>query len=114
MKKQYTQEDLSRLVEEAKQAALHAACVHIQNAFGQTDGGLASMHFTGQDPFASFTKRLLAYATSELQHASCELVPTSTAGRGDGKVSAEDIYPLSELGRLLKERIANNQLGGKA
>lgn len=61
--------EIEQLVEQAKEAALNAACLHIQEAFGQTDGGLAGMHFSVENPFDDFTLRLTAYIKDEMQLA---------------------------------------------
>lgn len=40
-------QDLSQLLEDAVQAALNAACLTIQTAFGDRSGDLAGIHFSG-------------------------------------------------------------------
>ena len=38
-----------KLIEQATEAALNAGCGIIQDARGETDGGFASCHFTGEN-----------------------------------------------------------------
>lgn len=40
----FTREQLQDIAENA----LHAACAHMQDAIGQTDGGFAGLYFTGE------------------------------------------------------------------
>lgn len=61
-----TDEQLEKLLREARQAAANAACAIIQSAFGQTDGGLAAQYFSGIDaPGFDFNATLLNYAIAE-------------------------------------------------
>lgn len=66
---QLTESEIEQLVEQAKDAAVSAACLHIQEFFNQTSGDLAGIHFSVENPFDDFTRRLTNYINEEMRLA---------------------------------------------
>lgn len=54
----YTEEQIDRIVEDA----LNALCLSVQNAVGQTDGGFASIYFSGDE----FREHIKDYVKGEI------------------------------------------------
>lgn len=44
---QMTHDDVEKMLKEATEAAINEACCIIQQRIGQTDGGIAGLHFSG-------------------------------------------------------------------
>lgn len=102
---------LKQLVDGAKAAALEAACRHIQDAFGHTDGGLAGLHFAVDDPFDGFTQRLLDYAATELRLSSGKVLPVFDWHIPE-PLDDDALDPPNGLRALLKKRIRETQQQG--
>jgi len=60
-----TKDETEKLIDDATQAALNAGCLAIQNAIGQTDGGVAGVVFS-DDEFEQLLKtKFRAYLETE-------------------------------------------------